>query len=170
MLANSSHRAERKCPICSYGKLKLHNVCGMTADVLVAFTKLLEGSEPSQHTKQQNTSCCVNGTMKTSLRTACILITPPLASKSWCIGSATSALRESCTNRQEAGCLYCAGRRVCECNSLQTHYSMFSVEWDFARNDMTPWPAHQVVWWVNSVRGSWAQRINGHTHPRFNRK
>ncbi len=78
------------------------------------------------------------------------------------------------TNRQRAGCPYCAGKQVCKCNSLQTHYPMVSAEWDFARNDLTPAQvtsqSHQVVWWVNSMRGSWAQQINERTKPRLNPK
>ncbi|DBA82303.1 TPA: hypothetical protein ACH3X2_000568 [Trebouxia sp. C0005] len=75
------------------------------------------------------------------------------------------------TYRQRTGCPYCAGKQVCKCNSLETHYPMVSSEWDFARNDMTPAQvtsqSHQVVWWVNSVRGSWAQRIDARTHSRL---
>jgi len=78
------------------------------------------------------------------------------------------------TYRQGSGCPYCAGKQVCRCNSLQTHYPMVSSEWDFARNDMTPAQvtsrSHQVVWWVNSVRGSWAQKIGDRTDPRRNVK
>ena len=79
------------------GKLKLQDVCGMTADVILAFTKLLEGGERSQHLKQHNTSCCANGTMNTTLRMARILMimTKPWQQKSGAL--ATSALRESCT-------------------------------------------------------------------------
>ncbi|DBA82310.1 TPA: hypothetical protein ACH3X2_000574 [Trebouxia sp. C0005] len=75
---------------------------------------------------------------------------------------------------QPSGCPYCVGRQVRDCNSLQNHFPVISSEWDFARNDMTPAQvtsrSHQVIWWVNSVRGSWAQRINERTHPRLHPK
>ncbi|DBA82290.1 TPA: hypothetical protein ACH3X2_000556 [Trebouxia sp. C0005] len=78
------------------------------------------------------------------------------------------------TNRQSAGCPYCAGKQTCTCNSLQTHYPKVSSEWDFARNDLTPAQVtsrtHQVVWWVNPVRGSWAQQVHDRTNPRSNPK
>ena len=78
------------------------------------------------------------------------------------------------TNRQRAGCPYCAGRQVCKCNSLQAHYPMVSSEWDFAKNDLTPSQvtsrSDQLVWWENSVRGSWVQRINERTDLRLNPK
>ncbi|DBA82282.1 TPA: hypothetical protein ACH3X2_000550 [Trebouxia sp. C0005] len=78
------------------------------------------------------------------------------------------------TNRRGKGCPYCAGKQVCECNSLQTRYPMVSSEWDFARNDLTPAQvpsrSDQLVWWVNSVRGSWVQQISGRTDPRLKPK
>ena len=78
------------------------------------------------------------------------------------------------TGIQASGCPYCAGKQACKCNCLKTHFPMIASEWDFARNDMTPaqvtaW-SHQVVWWVNSVRGSWAQKIGDRTDPRRNVK
>ena len=76
------------------------------------------------------------------------------------------------TNRQRAGCPYCAGKQVCKCNSLQSHYPMVSSEWDFAKNDLTPAQvtsrSSQLVWWENSVRGSWVQQISGRTSSRLN--
>jgi len=73
--------------------------------------------------------------------------------------------------KQRRGCPYCAGRQVCKCNSLETRFPVTSSEWDFAKNDDTPAEvtsrSQQVVWWLNSVRGSWAQRINERTHPQF---
>ena len=70
---------------------------------------------------------------------------------------------------QASGCPYCAGDQVCKCNSLETHYPMVSSQWDFARNDTTPAQvtsrSNQLVWWVNSVQGSWTQRISERTHP-----
>jgi len=78
------------------------------------------------------------------------------------------------TRKRASGCTYCASKQVCNCNSLQTCYPMISSEWDFARNELTPAQvtsrSHQVAWWVNSVRGSWAQRINERTKPNLNPK
>ncbi|DBB16004.1 TPA: hypothetical protein ACH3X3_003372 [Trebouxia sp. C0006] len=78
------------------------------------------------------------------------------------------------TNRQRAGCPYCAGKQVCKCNSLQTHYPMVSSEWDFAKNDLTPAQvtskSNQLVWWENPVRGCWMQQIYGRTDSRRNPK
>ncbi|DBA83009.1 TPA: hypothetical protein ACH3X1_006785 [Trebouxia sp. C0004] len=70
------------------------------------------------------------------------------------------------------GCPYCASQQVCKCNSLQTHDPMTASEWDFARNDLTPAQVTsrcgQVVWWRNTVRGSWAQKVVEPTTPRVN--
>ena len=78
------------------------------------------------------------------------------------------------TGSRAAGCPYCAGKQACKCNSLETHYPMTSQEWDFAKNDLNPAQvtsrSHQVVWWVNAVRGSWAQTISERTDPRVNPK
>ncbi|DBA82299.1 TPA: hypothetical protein ACH3X2_000565 [Trebouxia sp. C0005] len=78
------------------------------------------------------------------------------------------------TNRRIKGCPYCAGKQVCECNSLQTRYPMVSAEWDFAKNDLTPaqvtFGTSRSVWWVNPVRGSWAQRIDERTDSQRNPK
>jgi len=78
------------------------------------------------------------------------------------------------TCKHSSGCPYCAGKRACECNSLQTHYPKISSEWDFARNDLTPAQvmsrSDQLVWWENPLRGSWVQRINERTDPRCNPK
>ena len=74
--------------------------------------------------------------------------------------------------KQASGCPYCAGQQACECNSLQAHYPWISAEWDFAKNDLTPAQvtsrSHHVAWWVNSVRGSWSQRINDRTAAQAN--
>ncbi len=78
------------------------------------------------------------------------------------------------TSTRFQGCPYCAGHQVCKCNSLKTLYPMVSSEWDFARNDLTPAQvtsqSHQVIWWVNPVRGTWAQAVRGRTDSRWNPK
>jgi len=74
------------------------------------------------------------------------------------------------TGTSFSGCPYCAGKRACDCNSLQAGYPVISSEWDYAKNDMTPADvttrSHLVVWWKNNVRGSWLQRIAERTEPR----
>ena len=76
------------------------------------------------------------------------------------------------TSKKPSGCPYCAGKKVCRCNSLETHFPTTSLEWDFAKNDLTPAQvtsrSTQVVWWANAVRGSWAQKIDERTDPRCN--
>jgi len=71
------------------------------------------------------------------------------------------------TNRQRAGCPYCAGKQACKCNSLEAHAPTLCSEWDSAKNTLTPADvtaqSHQVVWWKNSLRGSWQQRIKDRT-------
>ena len=148
------------------GKLKLHDVCGMTADVLAAFTILLKGRDRSQHLTQRNTSCCVKFTgiqweYEHNPKDGLYSHNTTLGSKKlvhWvCHKCPQGKLHlyqmtpNDNTNRQEAGSPYCAGRRVCECNSLQSHDTMLCLVWDFARNDITPAQitsrSHQVVGW-----------------------
>ena len=74
------------------------------------------------------------------------------------------------TRRRGASCPYCAGKQVCNCNSLAAHDPVVSSEWDFAMNDKTPDDVTsrscQVVWWQNNVRDSWQQCICDRTKPR----
>jgi len=71
------------------------------------------------------------------------------------------------TRRRSAACPFCAGKRVCKCNSLEAHDPLVSSEWDFEMNDMTPADvtsrSNKYVWWRNSLRGSWQQRIRDRT-------
>ena len=79
------------------GKLILPNVCKMTVVVLDAAEYFRsETKTNSQLSKQCNTPCCFIGTMSAMLHMAFIPMTPPLAAESWCTGSATTALRDSC--------------------------------------------------------------------------
>ncbi len=78
------------------GKVRSHNACGKTADVLVAVANL-EGEQGNRRLKHRNISCCLNGTMSAMLQMAFILTTPPLAAASLCIGCARSVQRDSCT-------------------------------------------------------------------------
>jgi len=79
------------------GRVKLHSVREKTADVLFVATKLLEGKKSIPHLKQHHISCCMNGTMSTMLLMAFIPAPPLLVAKSWCIGCAITAPRDSCT-------------------------------------------------------------------------
>ena len=36
------------------------------------------------------------------------------------------------------GCPNCSGHKICECNSLQTHWPQLASEWDYDRNDKAP--------------------------------
>ncbi len=51
---------------------------------------------------------------------------------------------------------------------------MVASEWDFVKNDLTPAEvtsrSNQLVWWENSVRGSWVQRVNERTDLRLDPK
>ena len=74
------------------------------------------------------------------------------------------------TTKQTQGCPYCAGKRVCDCNSLAACSPIIAAEWDFAKNwgspaDVTS-QSHQVVWWKTSIHGSWKQRIQERTQAR----
>ena len=79
------------------GRVKLHNVCRTTADVLVVATKLVEGKQSNPHLKQHVISCCVNGTMSAMVQMAFIPTAPLLAAASWCIGNVCNVPRDSCT-------------------------------------------------------------------------
>ena len=72
------------------------------------------------------------------------------------------------TGKQAQGCPLCAGKQVCDCNSLAACSPTIAAEWDFARNEGTPadvtLKSDQAVWWRNDVRGSWKQRIHERTY------
>ena len=75
------------------------------------------------------------------------------------------------TNRCSS-CPYCDAKKVCKCNSLQTHFPEME-EWDFDKNKDTPedYTAHsdRVVWWKTEERGSWQQSISSRTHQGLKR-
>ena len=62
-----------------------------------------------------------------------------------------------------SGCPYCAGQKVCKCNSLQTWCPGLAEQWDFLKNRATPEDytagSRQLVWWKTAKRGSWQARI-----------
>ena len=74
------------------------------------------------------------------------------------------------TRKHAQGCPICAGRKVCDCNSLAACSPTIAAEWDFAKNDRSPTDvtskSHQVVWWKNAKRGSWKQGVNERTKSR----
>ena len=74
------------------------------------------------------------------------------------------------TTKHTQGCPYCAGRKVCDCNSLAACEPVIAAEWDFAKNGSSPADVTSgsslVVWWRNDRRGSWKQRIYRRTMPR----
>ena len=76
------------------------------------------------------------------------------------------------TGRRPCGCPYCAGQKVCTCNSLAACEPAIAAEWDFAKNEGSPADvtsgAEQAVWWRNNKRGSWKQSIGIRTTPRNN--
>jgi len=185
MLAGSDCRAEWKCPICSREwqaqvarRVQYDSGCPRCSDKTLGRKKTQPTFEAAQHQLLREWDYEYN------LKDGFYPHNTTLDSKKlvhWvCHNCPRGKLHlyqmtpNHRSNRQGAGCPYCAGRRVCECNSLQTHYPMLSSEWDFARNDLTPAQvtsrSHQVVWWVNSVRGSWAQQIDERTHPQLNPK
>ena len=74
------------------------------------------------------------------------------------------------TRKKAQGCPFCAGKRVCDCNSLAACSPTIAAEWDFTRNEGLPADvtsrSHQAVWWENASRGSWKQRICHRTYAR----
>ena len=67
------------------------------------------------------------------------------------------------TGKQAQGCPLCAGKQICDCNSLAACSPTIAAEWDFAKNDRSPADvtakSNQAVWWRNAIRGSWQQHI-----------
>ena len=66
-----------------------------------------------------------------------------------------------------SGCPFCDAQKVCQCNSLQTHFPELYHEWDFDKNQGTPGDyaarSYKSVWWKTAERGSWQQRISSRT-------
>ena len=74
--------------------------------------------------------------------------------------------------KRPRNCPYCAGKKVCICNSLEACDPTIAAEWDFARNEDLPSNVTSrsglAVWWKNDRRGSWKQNICQRTTPRQN--
>ncbi|DBA82296.1 TPA: hypothetical protein ACH3X2_000562 [Trebouxia sp. C0005] len=183
-LAGTNFRAEWKCPICSYEwqaqvaqRVQNDSGCPRCSSKLGRRTKQPTFEEAKHQLllewdHERNAADSIH-THDTTLGSKKLV--------HWhcqkCPKGQMHKYQMRCSDRvrnQASGCPYCAGKQVCKCNSLQTHYPMISAEWDFAKNDMTPAQvtsrSNQLVWWVNSVRGSWAQSINSRTHPHLNPK
>ena len=66
------------------------------------------------------------------------------------------------------GCPYCSGVAVCKCNSLQTVFPAIAEDWDHEQNEGGPDEvtsrSNKLVWWRNTDRGSWQQKINSRTN------
>lgn len=69
------------------------------------------------------------------------------------------------------GCPYCAGRKVCDSNSLATLYPLLSKEWDYNKNEnLTPKDvtasSNKKVWWKcnNIEHPSYQAIINSRTN------
>ena len=67
-------------------------------------------------------------------------------------------------------CPYCAGRKVCICNSLQSLFPELAAEWDHSRNKGNPNDytafSNSKVWWYNEERGSFQATISDRTYVR----
>jgi hypothetical protein len=72
------------------------------------------------------------------------------------------------SERSKYGCPYCTSQKVCEDNSLETHYPEICKEWNYEKNDKTPKDytskSSQSVWWKCSVCShEWKQTIKNRT-------
>ena len=185
MLAGSKFRAEWKCPICSHEwqahiapHVQNDSGCPRCSSKARASPIKQPTYEAAQHPLllewdyERNAACGIHPNNTT------------LASNKFvhwhCQKCPRGQLHEYRmqsyvrTGIRASGCPYCAGKQVCSCNSLQTHFPIIASEWDFAKNDLTPAQvtsrSDQLGWWENPVRGSWVQRIGDRTDPRLNPK
>ena len=76
--------------------------------------------------------------------------------------------------KTQVGCPFCANRKACKCNSLQTLCPDLAAEWDYQRNNTTPSDhvasSCKTVFWMNSKRGSWQQTLHGRSSNEWLRK
>ncbi|KAL3143778.1 hypothetical protein ABBQ32_003607 [Trebouxia sp. C0010 RCD-2024] len=65
------------------------------------------------------------------------------------------------------GCVVCAGRQACLCNSLQSLVPSVAAELDVDRNGFSPSEVTagttKEVWWRTAKRGSWRQSVHERT-------
>lgn len=71
--------------------------------------------------------------------------------------------------RDGDSCPYCCSRKVCEDNCLATNYPDIASEWDYFKNDFTPFDvmskSGRKVWWICSeCKYEWKSVIGWRTH------
>jgi len=180
MLAGSSHRAEWKCPTCSHewqapvARRVEHDSGCPRCNIPVGNKKTQPTFEAVQHPLllewdyERNLKDGIHPSSTTLGSTKLVHWVCQKCPK----GQLHQYQMRPCdrTERHGGGCSCCAGKQVCNCNSLETQYPMILSEWDFARNDLTPAQvtsrSGQVAWWATHVRGSWAQKISERTDSR----
>jgi len=68
-----------------------------------------------------------------------------------------------------SGCPYCASRKACICNSLQSLYPVLAAEYDTARNGLSPEQilpgSKKMAFWKDASGHSWEQSPFQRTHP-----
>ncbi len=70
---------------------------------------------------------------------------------------------------QGSGCPYCASKKACKENCLQTKYPKFSKEWDFIKNnELTPeqvtYSSHKKAHWICKKGHTWETTVNTRTN------
>ena len=69
-----------------------------------------------------------------------------------------------------SGCLVCAGRQACVCNSLASLFPVIAAEFDVDKNGFGPSDitagSNKKVWWRNAKQGSWKQSPHVRTDKR----
>ena len=72
-----------------------------------------------------------------------------------------------------SGCPYCASKKACICNSLQTSYPALAAEYDAARNGGGPEQvlptSHKVAFWKDASGHTWEQSPFQRTSPERDR-
>lgn len=62
------------------------------------------------------------------------------------------------------GCPFCSGQRVSDANRLSTNRPELASEWDFDKNDLTPYDvsvsSNKKAWWICSDGHSWQVAIS----------
>lgn len=79
--------------------------------------------------------------------------------------------QETIKNRLSGnGCPFCSGRRVSNINRLSTNRPEVAREWDFDRNELTPYDvavsSGKNAWWKCAEGHSWQAKINNRTNGR----
>ncbi|DBA66764.1 TPA: hypothetical protein ACH3X2_001911 [Trebouxia sp. C0005] len=67
------------------------------------------------------------------------------------------------------GCPYCAGKKACICNSLQSLYPVLAAEYDTARNGDGPQQvlagSAKMAFWKDATGHTWKQAVRQRTEP-----